>query len=176
MYRIVTCVAFVGIVVGACASDSLTVSEYSTQIATIVEELDAPLDAKAEAYFSGPETVEGLRDYLNARVSGYRIAIEAVDEIDPPDQTLTDILGTLLIAEQARAAVAEKIEDTTEIPSVWESPESESVNSAEQAAIVLCYAAQERFDESDQRATEFGDVPWMPAELKDTVRVALGCP
>lgn len=168
------------LVLVACGG-TLTLSEYSNEVAALVEALDSRLDAEAGEYFSGPPSVEGLREYLAIRVDGYRDAVAGLDAIDPPEQvadlhtTFAEIMGNLLVAEEARAAFAGTVDSVEELPSVWEGPASETVLVAEREAIVLCHAAQAQFDATEQREALTG-VPWMPPELKEAVNVALDCP
>ena len=172
----------VGIVVlTACGSDTMSLSEYSSEVAELVKTLDSRLDAEAAEYFSEPPSVDGLRAYLAVRVAGYRTAVDGIDAIDPPQQvedlhrTFAEIMGSLLVAEEARAAFADTVESVEGLAQVWEGPESAAVARAEEEAIVLCRAAQAQFDATEQREA-FADVPWMPAELKEVVNVALDCP
>ena len=182
MNRYVVCGALVAVFVGGCSNGDLTVSQYATEVAELVQEFDARLDAEAEAYFSVSPSVDSLRKYLDVRVDGYRKAVDDLDAIEPPEQvaelhaTFKEIMNTLLIAEEARAASADTIDSVEEITTVWEGPESQAVRIAEDRAVVLCYAAQEQFDETAEGAEALSDVPWMPPELKSAVRTALGCP
>ena len=122
-----------------------------------------------------------MLEYLNVRVAGYRDTLEGIEALDPPEEvvdlheTFLEIMGKILVAEEARAEVAETINSVDELNIVWEGPAGQAVNAAEREAIVLCYAAQSRFDETQDRAA-FADAPWMPSELKEVVRVALNCP
>ena len=165
----------------ACGGGSLTLSAYSSEVATLVETLDSRLDAEAEAYFSGPASVEGARDYVRIRVDGYRDVVEGINDLDPPDQvsdlhaTLQGIMAKLLAAEESRAAFADTVSSIDDLDLVWEGPEAEAIRAAEGEAIILCYAAQSQFDATQQRE-ELADIPWMPSELKEVVRVALDCP
>lgn len=122
-----------------------------------------------------------MLEYLNVRVAGYRETLEGIEAIDPAEEvvdlheTLRKIMGELLVAEEARLEFAETISSVDELNMVWEGPAGQRVRAAEEKAIVLCYAAQSRFDETQDRAA-FADVPWMPSELKEVVRVSLDCP
>ena len=164
-----------------CGGDQLSLSEYSTEVAELVQEFDARLDAEAQEYFSGPPDVEAAQEYVRIRVAGYRDVVERTNAIDPPETvqelhaTFREIMGKLLIAEEARAAFAETVTSTDELDLVWEGPEVRAIRAVEEEAIVLCYAAQSRFDATEQREA-LEDIPWMPSELKEVVRVALDCP
>jgi hypothetical protein len=97
------------LVLVACGGGRLTLSEYSSEVTALVETLDSRLDAEAEEYFSGPPSVEGLREYLAIRVDGYRNAVDGIDAIDPPEQvedlhgTFEEIMGNLLAAQSSSA-------------------------------------------------------------------------
>jgi hypothetical protein len=182
MYRIFAYVVLFAALVGACNNGGLTVPQYAIEVATLVQDLDSRLDAKAEEYVSASPSVDGLREYLGVRVTGYRDAVEGLDAIEPPEAvvdlhaTFKEIMSNLLIAEVARAAFADSIDSVEEITAVWEGPESQAVRRAEEDAVVLCYAAQERLDETAEGAEALSDVPWMPTEMKSAVRVFLDCP
>lgn len=177
------CLAVVAgiVVLTACGGGTMSLSEYSSEVAALVETLDSRLDAEAAEYFAGPPSADGLRAYLAVRVAGYRTAVDGIDAIDPPGQvedlhrTLAEIISGLLAAEEARAAFADTVESVDGLAQVWEGPESAAVRRAEEEAIVLCRSAQAQFDATEQREA-FADVPWMPAELKEVVNVALDCP
>lgn len=174
-------VVFGIVVLTACGGGTMSLSEYSSEVAELVDTLDSRLDAEAAEYFSEPPSVDGLRSYLAVRVAGYRTAVDGIDAIDPPQQvddlhrTFAEIMGSLLVAEEARAAFADTVESAEDLPQVWEGPESAAVARAEEKAITLCRAAQAQFDATEQREA-FADVPWMPSELKEVVNVALDCP
>jgi hypothetical protein len=182
MNRLLVCGTLVALFVGGCSNNDLTVSQYAAEVAALVQEFDARLDAEAEAYFSTPPSVDSLRRYLDIRVDGYRKAVDDLDAIDPPEPvadlhaTFKEIMSTILIAEETRAKSANTLDSVEEITDVWEGPESQAVRIAEERAVVLCHAAQERFDETAEGAETLSDVPWMPSELKSAVRTALGCP
>ena len=156
-------------------------SEYSAEAASLVETLDSRLDARAAEYFSGEPNVEGMLGYVQVRVEGYREAVDGIEALDPPGEvadlheTFRKVLGELLVAEEARAGFAETVTSVDELDLVWEGPEAQAIRVAEEKAIVLCYAAQSQFDQTEQREA-FAGVPWMPTKLREVVRVALNCP
>ena len=178
------CLGFVAIglsLIAACGGGTLTLSEYSADVAKLVETLDSRLDAEAEKYYSESPSVEGLRSYLAIRVDAYRNVVDEINATDPPNQvedlhqTFAEITGNLLTAEEERAAFADTVDSVEALPLVWDGPESDAVRAAEADAIVLCRAAQAEFDATEQREA-FAKVPWMPSELKEVVSIALDCP
>ncbi len=181
MLRWFAFVTLLAVMLAACGDGSLTLTEYSDEVSSLIIETDSRLDAKAEAYFAGDPNVEDAREYLEVRVAGYSELLDGVDALEPPEQvtdlhtTLQEILGQLVVTEQARLSFAETVTGLDELDQVWEGPEAQAVRAAEQEAIVLCYAAQDRFDATEERE-RFDDAPWVPSEMKEVIRVALNCP
>ena len=60
------------------------------------------------------------------------------------------------------------------IEEIWETTEGQAARAADADAVALCRAAQAEFDSTKERAALEG-VPWIPADLKQVVRVAFGC-
>jgi hypothetical protein len=156
-------------------------SEYSSEVTSVLETLDSELDAEAENYASGPPSIEGAQEYVRIRVDGYRDAVAGIDALDPPDQvadlhrTLHEIMTKLSAAAENRAAFAGTVTAIDELDRVWEGPEAGAIPTAEAEAIILCHAAQSQFDATQARE-DLADVPWMRSELKEVVLVALDRP
>ena len=181
MRRYPVAVAAAVLVLAGCGDGTQTLSEYSEEVTDLILTFDAELDAEAEEYSAIAPDVEGAQAYFQARVDGYRTIVDDVADLRPPDEVvdlhdaLQEILGRLLETEEARAEFADTISDVADLDQVWEGAEAQAVLAAEQEAIVLCYAAQEQFDDTAEREGLQG-VPWMPPEMKEVVRVALNCP
>jgi hypothetical protein len=181
MHRTLACSVLTVLVVAGCGGGPLSLSEYSSEVTALIETLDGRLDAEAEEYFSQPPSIEGLQAYLEIRVDGYRRAVDGLDAIQPSQEveqlhaTFAQIMGDLLVAEEARADFADTITSVDDLQPVWDGPASQAVTAAEDKAIVLCYAAQSTFDATQERDL-LSEVPWMPADLKDVINVALNCP
>lgn len=169
------------LLIAACGGDQLSLSEYSGEVAAIIGRVDGRLDTHAAELAAAPPDVEATRAYLDDRVRGYRELVDGIDALDPPEQidelhaTLREILGALLVAEEARAAYAATVETVGGLTQVWEGPESQAVRAAELQAIELCYAAQQQIDDTGAREDLEGIV-WIPAEMREVVRVSFDCP
>ena len=159
----------------------MTLSEYSNEAAALIERVDSRLDERHAQFVAAPPSVEGTQAYLAERVAGYHELVDGFDDLDPPEQVaelhaaVENIFGELLAAEQARASFAATVVSSDTLDQVWEGPEAQAVRAAELQAITLCYAAQDQIDETQERAA-VGDVPWMPPDLKEVVRVSFDCP
>lgn len=165
----------------ACGGGSLTLSEYSDQVATLLVRVDTRLDAHAARVAAAPPNVQSTQAFFDDRVVGYNELVDGVDELKPPDEVVElhavfqEILADLLAAERARAAFAKTVSSVEDLNQVWEGSEAQAVRDAELRAIELCYAAQSQVDATEEREA-FADVPWMPARLQEVVLVSFNCP
>lgn len=169
------------VVLAACGRGALSLPEYSHEVDVLLATVDSRLDAHAAELATAPPDVERTRVYLADRVAGYEELRDGLAGIDPPDQIadlhseLRHLVEKLLAAEEARSAFAARIESVDDLDLVWEGPEAQLVTAAQREAIQLCYAAQEFVDATEARE-DLADLPWIPEELKEVVRVAFGCP
>ena len=177
--RLLLTVVTLTIVGSACGEPGLTLGEYSTEIAELINGIDSRLDARAAALGAEPPDLAATLGYFEARVTEYEELVAAVEAIDPPVQaadlhaTLRDLLNRLLAGEKTRADFAATIGSLDDLDQAWEGPEAQAIRAVEQEAIDLCYAAQERVD---QTAEPLPEVPWLTGEIKEVVRVAFNCP
>jgi hypothetical protein len=165
----------------ACGGGSLSLSEYSDSVATLIARVDGRLDAHAERLAAAQPDVEATQAFFDDRVVGYHELVDGLEVLEPPEEaaelhaTLQEIMASLLTAEEARAVFAETVSSVEEIDQMWEGPEAQAVRAAELEAIDLCYAAQDQVDATEDREA-FGDTPWIPSQLKEVVRVSFNCP
>jgi hypothetical protein len=164
----------------ACGGGSLSLSEYSDEGAALFRRVDARLDAHAEQLLASPPDVAATQAFLDEMVVGYHELVDGIDVLEPPEEVaelhaaLQEILASLLSAHEAWAAFAKTVLTIEELDQVWEGPEAQAVQAARLEAVDLCYAAQDHIDATrDREALE--DVPWIPAELKEVVRVSFNC-
>ncbi len=165
----------------ACGADTLSLSEYSDRVATVITRVDGRLDAHAERLAAAAPDVEATQAFFEDRVAGYQELVDSIDALEPPEEVvdlhaaLQEILGSLLTAEEARAVFADTVSSVEELDQVWVGPQAQAVRAAELQAIELCYAAQGQIDATEDREA-FGDLPWIPSQLQEVVRVSFNCP
>ena len=168
------------LVVAACGG-SLTLSEYAaeaedltTKVIVGLETLDAEWEAQAP-------TLEGAWVYWDRRVAFRVEFLEGIQALDPPNEltdlheTGLDIFSRLTAAEEALAARVDTFETVADLEQMWETPEGRAARAADEEGIAICHAAQAGFDVTEDRDA-LESVPWIPAEMKEIVRVAFGCP
>lgn len=178
MRRLIAAVAMAGLLLQACGSDaSLTV--YAEGAETLVTTMNARMD-ELDAEIEGSDDLDQIKWYARERVLARNTFLDGLNTLNPPDDlaefhdTALDIIGRLVDAETALAERVEAIGPGGSTGAMWETPEGIAARAADEKAIILCLAAQAELDTTDDRA-ELEDVPWIPAEMKETVRVAFGC-
>lgn len=164
----------------ACGGGSLSLTEYSEEVAALLTRVDARLDAHAEQLYASPPDVAATQAFVDDIVVGAHELVDGIDVLKPPEEVaelhaeLQEILVPLLSAQEAWAAFAKTVLTIEELDQVWEGPEAQAVQAAGQEALDLCYAAQDHIDATEDREA-FADLPWIPTQLKEVVRVSFNC-
>ena len=175
---------YIGLVLGllalvsACSSE-ITLPEYAEQVESLVTEMNATLDTMDEEVESAA-SLEAMQAYANDRIVLRRQLLSDFEALDPPariDELHNEAvaaIGALVAAEEALVARVLEAETAEEAARVWTTPEGQAAREADRRTIRLCEAAQETFDRT-QAGEELEDLPWIPDEMKQVIRVALGC-
>lgn len=159
--------------------DGTSLADYAEELETLVATQNARLD-QLDVDLDNTLTLDQVKYYARERIRARNELLVALEEIEPPDSVVDlhaealDILGRLTDAETAMAVMVEGLESTEGIGGIWETPEGVAARQADARAILVCEAAQETFDRTAAGA-EFEDVPWIPTEMKQVIRVAFGC-
>ena len=169
------------ILVICCGGGSLSLEDYAARgeglTTTVISRL-ATLDAEMERQET---TLDGIKDYWDQRVAARVDFLEGIRNLDPPDglvdlhETALDLFSRLVDAEETLAARVTESESPTGPSDWWGTPEGKVARAVDQEAIAICHAAQATFDATQEREV-LADLPWIPSEMKETVRVAFGCP
>jgi hypothetical protein len=163
-----------------CGGGALTLSEYSEQGSAVtaeVEERIVALDAELDTLPSSPE---GAASYWERRLEARIRSMEGLDALDPPvavaelhDAGL-DLYAELIAAEGALALVVSSSGTPSGPDEWWETAEGEAVRAVEAEIVEFCRAFQAHYDETIDRMIS-ADVPWIPSEMKEIVRIDIGC-
>jgi hypothetical protein len=174
-------VCAVSLLATCCGGGSPSLAEYAEEgeeLTTTVIAQIATLDAEWETQ---EPTLEGAREYWDRRVAVRVEFLEGIQELDPPDglvelhETALDLFSRLVDAEEALAARVAAFESPTGPDGWWDTPEGRAARAVDEEAIAICQAAQASFDATQERQV-LSDVPWVPSEMRESVRVAFGCP
>ena len=164
----------------ACSGGTLTLSEYGERSEQLVAEVSQRVDALDATLESGDHTADSVRAYWNERVDARRNFSEGLEALEPPEEAaelhavVVEIFNRLTVAEEALAARVIALETMSGPAQWWATPEGQIARSVDEEVTQICVVAQEAFDKTVGREAVV-DIPWMPPEMKEVVRVAFGC-
>jgi hypothetical protein len=179
--RISTVALSLALVLAACGGGTLTLSEYGEQGEQLVIEVSQRVDALDAELESEDQTVDSVRAYWDERVEARRDFSEGLAALEPPEEAaelhaiVVDIFNRLTAAEESLAARVTSLETVSGPAEWWATPEGQAARAVDEEVTQICVVAQGAFDETVDREAVV-DVPWMPPEMKEVVRVAFGCP
>jgi hypothetical protein len=176
---VVVTVALVVITLSGCGTGEPTMSEYAEQVETLVGAMNARLDA-LDPLVEGSPTLDDVRTYAAERVALRSEFLQGFRALEPPERlrefhrSAVGVMERLTAAEPELADEVMTLDDPLAALHLWESEAGSAARAADESAIALCKAAQAEFDATEENAIAEG-VPWIPAEMKEVVRVALYC-
>jgi len=169
------------LVLVACGGGTLTLSEYGEQGEQLVIDVSQRVDALDAELESEDQTLDSVRAYWDRRVEARRDFSEGLEALEPPEEAtelhaiVVDIFNRLTVAEESLAARVASLETVSGPSEWWATPEGQAARAVDEEVTQICVVAQGAFDETVDREAVV-DVPWMPPEMKEVVRVAFGCP
>ena len=169
------------LVLVACGGGTLTLSEYGEQGEQLVIDVSQRVDALDAELESEDQTLDSVRAYWDRRVEARRDFSEGLEALEPPEEAaelhaiVVDIFNRLTVAEESLAARVASLETVSGPSEWWATPEGRAARAVDEEVTQICVVAQGAFDETVDREAVV-DVPWMPPEMKEVVRVAFGCP
>ena len=154
-------------------------AEYAEQLEAEVVRMNARLD-EVDAALEEAESVEQAKQLWEQRIAAREGFVAFLESVDPPDGATelhtngVDILGRLAAAEGAMADLADDYDTVASLGQIWDTPAGQAARAVDGEAVVICQAAQARFDETADRGA-LEDVSWVTAEMKDIIDVVFGC-
>jgi hypothetical protein len=179
--RISTVALSLALALAACGGGTLTLSEYGEQGEQLVIEVSERVDASDAELESEDQTVDSVQAYWDERVQARRDFSEGLEALEPPEEAaelhaiVVEIFNRLTAAEESLAARVTSLETVSGPAEWWATPEGRAARAVDEEVTQICVVAQGAFDETVDREAVV-DVPWMPPEMKEVVRVAFGCP
>ena len=165
----------------ACGGGSLTAPEYAEEIEGLVgamEERFAEADAQWEAE---TPNLEGALRYWDERLDIREDFLEDIEALEPPPEVAqmhADSLEVFNRITEADIALAARVAEYDEVSAhrQWlETPEGQASLAVLEDVYAFCRSSQEEFDATQDREDLEG-VPWLPAEMRQVIKVAFGCP
>lgn len=172
-----TCLA---VLTTACGNSELSMSEYATEIEHLIATMNLEIDTLDAEALSQTLTVEGARDFWDSKVEARRELISGFEALEPPQDaaemhaSAVRVISRLAAADENVAQLVGSMDTDEQLSLLLESPEFLATEAVDEEAIALCQAAQADFDSTADREV-FGDLPWIPSELKEVVIVSFGC-
>lgn len=184
MKRLAPLALSVALLVGACSSGEMTLTEYVDRLNAIIAEAIP----QGEALFASPHgavMAEGakLSDFTPQdlqmaleQVGEIEVQIrDAAKDIDPP-AAVADFHSLYFDTRfaSAREALAVRSGTATSWEELSGTPEMAAYRTAVAEDKQTCIDFQNDMDATEARGA-FADTPWLPGELKEIVSALLGC-
>ncbi len=184
MKKFVPLALSVTLLVGACGSGEMTLTEYVDRLNAVI----GRAVPQGEALFTSPEgavMAEGaeLSDFIPQDL---QVALERVGEIEVEiGEGVADIDPPAAVAEfhnlyfdtrfsSAREALAARAGTSATWEELSDTPEMAAYRTAVAEDKQACIDFQADMDATEERGA-FADTPWLPSELKEIVSALLGC-
>jgi hypothetical protein len=169
------------VAISGCGSNELTLSEYASEVEALVAEMESRFVSIDAEWLGGPPSVDRAAEYWEDRLEIRDDFLDAIKELRPPEDVEAMHAQSIDIftkITQADVALRAKAESFTELDSHWQwvdTPEGRASDAVLEDVYAFCRESQEEFDETRDRDA-LAEMPWIPSEMKEVVRVAFGCP
>ena len=169
------------VVLGACSGGTLAPSEYAGQAEGLVAEMEAQFASIDSVWESQVPTVDGARSYWEQRLEIRAEFLEGVRSLKPSEgiadqhAAALDVFERITAADEAVAARVATFDGVTDHWQWVDTPEGQAAEAVLEDVFEFCRASQEEFDATADRES-LEDVPWVPPEMKEAIKVAFGCP
>jgi hypothetical protein len=176
---VVTIVAAVAIASSGCGGEP-SLSEYAEEVERLIVVMNSGLDVLDESVAGRSPSLEEIRTYAVGRVDLRNEFLEDFRTIEPPERldefhdAALDVMERLTEAETRLADQALALDAPAEAARLWETEAGLAAREVDEEAVAICKAAQAEFNATEDNAIAEG-VPWIPAEMKEVVRVAFYC-
>jgi len=174
--RLAMACLFLGLLVAACGDRPLSLTEYTERVQSLGYTMLAEFD-ELEAQWASATTVEEGQTVLNRAVTIRTDLQNGLTDLNPPEEfadghaDLVELLGRVLAATQTWAASSEMASSLDELQS---SSEALAYWDLDADVVALCTEFEAKLDAIAERGI-FADVPWIPGDMKEVVKLAGGC-
>lgn len=163
-----------------CGGGTLTLTEYSEQGTAVTAEVEARIFALDAELDSQPSSAAGAAIYWERRLEARTRSMEGLEALEPPVAVADlhdgglDLYSKLIAAEEALALRVSSFEIAGDPDQWWDTPEGEAVRAVDDEIFAFCLEFQASYDATIDRLIS-SDVPWIPGEMKEIVRIDVGC-
>ena len=169
------------LIVAACGNGAMTLSEYAGAAEGLVAEMEASFAALDGEWEGQAPTVAGAERYWEGRLAIRDEFLDGVQELRPPEQVADQHRAAVAVFEKitaADAALADAVAGMATIDEHWQwvdTPEGRAAAAVLEEVYEFCRSSQDEYDATRARES-LDDLPWVPAEMAEVVKVAFGCP
>jgi hypothetical protein len=157
------------------------VPEYAVEVEQLVAEMEAQFISLDTDWESQIPTVDGARDYWDRRLEIRYGFLEGIQDLGAPEGVAAqhtaalDVFDRITAADEALAARAATFDTVTEHWQWIDTPEGRAADAVLEDVFEFCRTSQAEYDATAERES-LEDVPWVPPEMKEAIKVAFGCP
>ncbi len=147
----------------------------------MVSEMETDFARIDTAWEAEPATLQGALDYWDQRLRIRNEFLDGITDLEPPPEIAgthaasLEIFGRITAADEALASRVAEYDQVTEHRQWLDTPEGAASLAILDEVFAFCRLSQEEFDATTDREG-LHDAPWVPPEMKETVKVAFGCP
>ena len=180
--RIPSVAVVTAVLLMACGGGDLTAAEYAEAAEDVVGDMEARFRAIDTEWETGAPTKERALEYWDRRLEIRGDVLERIRELDPPPEvdemhdSAVTVFEKIAAADEALAARVGEYQAVTEHWQWADTPEGRAADAVLEEVFAFCRASQEAFDATQHRESLGEEVPWLPPEMAEVIRVAFGCP
>ena len=174
-------VLVLALALASCGAGELSLTEYAGEVEGLVAEMEerfATIDAE---WLSQPADIARAREYWDERMEIRSDFLESIRELRPPEEVVDQHEAAIDVFDRitdADVALRARVDQYATIDDHWQwvdTPEGRAADAVLEEVFAFCRASQEEFDATQERES-FDEMPWLPSQMKEVVRVAFGCP
>lgn len=164
-----------------CGGDLPTASEYAEEVEQMVAGMEARFAALDTEWEAQPPSLDRAREYWEERLRIRNDFLDSLLSLEVPEnvvemhQSALDVFGRMTDADVALQQRVASLDSITEHWQWVDTPEGAAADAVLEEVFAFCRSSQEEFDATRERAS-LGEAAWLPAEMREVVRVAFGCP
>jgi hypothetical protein len=165
----------------ACSSPTLTAAEYAEEIEALVTDMEARFAEADAAWESQAPNLDGALAYWDERLDIRSDFLDDLEDMEYPPEVAgmheesLEIFRRITAADEAIAKSVREYDDIAQHRPWLDTPEGQASLAVLDEVYAFCRASQAEFDATQDREG-LEDVPWLPPEMTEVIKVAFGCP
>ena len=165
----------------SCGSPTPTAAEYADEIEDLVGDMEERFAAADAAWEAETPSLDGALAYWDERLDIREDFIDDLEEMRYPPEVADmhdaalEVFRRITAADVAIAESVRAYPEVTEHRPWLDTPEGQASLAVLEDVFAFCRESQAEFDATTEREG-LEDVPWLPSEMSQVIKVAFGCP